>query len=463
MHRRPRGYVLPTRRLAVAVALTAPLWLLSGSAAGLAVAALTTALVLAAGVADALLAPSPGEVALRRTLPATVGIGDIATGAYEIAWRTAPFAPSAAWRRVRPLAERAGGLTVSLHDALPRGLALVPESSARAGRLAAKPLVLPLAVRGQERGTFALGPVVLRIAGPLRLACASLRFAPDDQVLVAPSMAGVRGFRLLALQHRLRDAGVRAVRRRGDGTSFAQLRDYVPGDDPRRVDWKATARRGRLIAREYAVEQGQTVIILIDAGRMMTQAAGALPRFEYALSAATLLADVAAAGGDRVGLLVFDDRVRAFVPPARGPAALRLVRDALIPLRPTMVEPDYALAFRTLAERARRRALIVFFTDVLDPRASRSLIAHTVRSAARHLPLVVALRNDQLVHAAIPSREATADAVYQSAAAEELLAAREAALLQMRRAGVGVVDVSPHAMTAAVVNRYLEVKARAAL
>lgn len=459
MRWRPRTHYLPTRRLATAVALTAPLWLLSGTGAGLAVAALGTAAVLAVAVLDALLAPSRGEVRLTRTFPATVGIGDTARGSYEIAARGVT---GAATHWARQIASRGRGLALTLHDALPTGLVLQPEASARTGRLGDAPLELHLVARGRERGEFALGPVVLRIDGPLRLARSSLRYALGDRVLVAPSLAGVRGFRLLALQHRLRETGVRAVRRRGEGMSFAHLRDYVPGDDPRRLDWKATARRGRLIAREYTVEQGQIVFILVDAGRLMTQMAGDLPRFEYALSSATLLTDVAASAGDRVGLLVFDDRVRAFVPPARGAAALRLVRDALAPVRPTMVEPDYALAFRTLAARHRRRSLVVLFTDVVDPRASRSLIAHTARSAARHLPLVVALRNDQLVRAALPVGGGAA-AVYESAAAEELIEARDAALERMRSAGVSVLDVSPHAMTAAVINRYLAIKARAAL
>jgi uncharacterized protein (DUF58 family) len=127
-----------------------------------------------------------------------------------------------------------------------------------------------------------------------------------------------------------------------------------------------------------------------------------------------------------------------------------------------MTEPDYAGAFRTLAARHRRRSLLVLFTDVVDPSASRALIAHTMRSAARHLPLVVALQNDELMETAQP-REGGAAAVYQSAAAEELLQERAEALARMRRAGVSVLDVSPRVMTIAVVNRYLAIKARASL
>jgi uncharacterized protein (DUF58 family) len=141
---------------------------------------------------------------------------------------------------------------------------------------------------------------------------------------------------------------------------------------------------------------------------------------------------------------------------------LRAVRNALVPVQATLTEPDYAAAFRFLATRQRRRALIVFFTDVIDTRASRALIAHVARSAARHLVVVVALRNDAIATAALPS---TRDEIllYASAAAEELIAARAEAIERMRSAGVTVLDVSPTGMTAAVVNRYLEIKARGTL
>jgi len=138
------------------------------------------------------------------------------------------------------------------------------------------------------------------------------------------------------------------------------------------------------------------------------------------------------------------------------------VRNALVPVQATLTEPDYSAAFRFLAARQRRRALIVFFTDVIDVRASRALIAHVARSAARHLVVVVALRNDAVYAAATPAAREE-EALFESAAAEELIAARNEALERMRAAGVTVVDVSPEGMTAAVVNRYLEIKARGAL
>jgi uncharacterized protein (DUF58 family) len=300
---------------------------------------------------------------------------------------------------------------------------------------------------------------------PWGLVARALRFPREDRIVVAPSLAGVRRFRWLAVHERLAAAGVRDARRLGEGRSFARLRDYVVGDDPRHIDWKATARRGHPISREFTVEQSQTIYVLVDAGRSMTQLAGSYPRFEYALSSALVLADVAVRAGDRVGAMVFDDELRALVPAQRGVGALHALRTALVPVQPTLVEPDYSAAFRALALRQRKRALVVLLTDVIDARAARSLLAHLSRGASRHLAVVVALRNEALLHAAaLPAAvPASGERLYLRAAAEELLAERATALQRMRDAGVVVLDVAPDAMAAAVVSQYLELKARGAL
>lgn len=440
--RRPLVAFVPEPRLALVVAVLSPLWLVPG-ATGRWAALGALAIVLVAAIVDAMLLPSARDLTIERTMPTSLGIGDRAAGEYVVRshWGLA--------------------LRLRLTDDLPTGVA----ASRQKSELGVTPhgvAQLTVPISGAVRGQWALGPVALRVRTRAGLVARRLRWMPDDSILVTPSVSGVRRFRLLALQHRLYEAGVRAVRQRGEGQSFASLREYALGDDPRHIDWKATARRGKTITREFTVEQSQTVFCLIDAGRSMTQLAGAFTRFEHALSAALVLTDVAANAGDRVGALVFDDEVRAFVPAQRGQTALRAMRNALVPVQATVTEPDYASAFRFLAARQRRRSLMVFFTDVIDPRASRALIAHVGRSAARHLVVVVALRNDALTSAAVPSAR-DESSLYESAAAEELIAARAEAIERMRAAGVTVLDVSPSAMTAAVVNRYLEIKARGAL
>ena len=441
----PTSVPFPTRRLAIAVGAASLLWLIPGTA-GIAIAIAALLVLFLITLADAVFLPPASAIDVEREIADTVGVGDSVSGQYTLRSR---------WpRRIDAQLYDAPAVGVIRHATPPFAVTLPPRSQR----------VVPLELEGRSRGSWPLGQIGLRVRTPLGVMQRTLQYPEEGaRITVTPSVTGVRRYRLLTLQHRMRDLGIRSTRRRGEGTTFSHLREYQTGDDPRHIDWKATARRRQLIAREHTVEQGQTVIIAVDLGRMMTQFAGDLPRLEYALNSSLVLADIVASGGDRVGVIAFDDEIRAFVPPMGGPGAVARVREALVPLRATMVEPDYALAFRTLTARHRKRSLIVLFSDVIDVRASQSLIAHTTRSAARHLPLVVALRNEQLLAAAASDTQGETRALYERAAAEELLQARDEALLRMRRAGVSVLDVAPEAMTAAVINRYLELKARASL
>jgi uncharacterized protein (DUF58 family) len=433
--------VYPTPRLALVVLVLSGIWLTPGVGGVAGVGAL--ALIVVAVVVEYLRLPRRTAFDVERAAPSVAGLGDDVALRYTI--RSRWMWPA----RVR------------VYDDLPA----VFSGGASSDVLtfgALDEVVLDIPVVAQARGKFQLGRIALVVQTPLGLLRRIVRFEAGGEVVVVPSVANVRRFHLLAMHNRLSDAGVRALKQRGEGGALAGLRDYVPGDDPRLLDWKATARHSRPIVREQSIERSQSVLTLMDCGRGMTQLAGRYPRFEHALSAALVFSDVAAASGDRVGLLAFDDQVRAFVTPQRGAVALRAVRTAFSALEPTVTEPDYAAAFRLLALRQRRRALVVMFTDVIDVRAARSLVGYAGRAAQRHLLIVVAIQNEALLAAAEPATSGSL-ALFRSAAAEELIREREESLARMRHAGITVLDVGPAQMATALVNRYLEVKARGLL
>jgi uncharacterized protein (DUF58 family) len=440
--RRPHLGVYPTRRLAALVFAAAVLWLVPG-VAGRAVAIAALIAIGALAGFDYLRLPSRRDVELERAVDEIIGLGDEESIRYVL---------RSSWPH---------DVQVHLYDAIPPGIDAVVPSDVIDLR-DSNEFTLTVPMLAERRGRFRFGPVAWRVETRRRLVARLIRFDVHTDVVVVPSLSNVRRFRLLAVHNRLSEVGVRVLKQRGEGAALAGLRDYVPGDDPRLLDWKATARHGHLITREQTIERSQTVISLIDCGRAMTQLAGRFSRFEHVLSASLVFSDVAAVSGDRVGMIAFDDSVRAFVPPQKGVAALRQLRGSLSGLEATLTEPDYASAFRLLALRQRRRALVVFFTDVLDARAAASLIAHARRTARRHLILVVAIQNDALIAAARPDTSG-ALALYRSAAAEELVREREEALARMRQAGIGVLDVPPERIAASVVNRYLEIKSRGLL
>jgi uncharacterized protein (DUF58 family) len=437
------GWIVPAPGLALLAAIAAPAWLVSHTAAGLWFALAVSAAVIALVTFDLVTLPPAKAVTVTRTAPERTGLGEATELTYSF------FSD---WR---------APIRLTLYQDLPAAFRWDPQPLH--ATLATRQAVVTTRVVSRQRGVHELGRLRLRLRGRLRLLARAFTATPGDSISVAPSLAPVRRFRLRALQARTRDSGPRVLRHRGESLTFAGLRAYAPGDDPRRIDWKATARQRIPITREYNLEQGQTVILAVDAGRLMLQEDAGVPRFEHALSATVVLATVAADAGDKVGLLVFDDSVRFFLPPRAGIPAVRAIRDALVGIQPSLVEPDYAAAFATIAASQRRRSLVVLFSDVIDARSSRALIAHTTRSAPRHLHLVVAMRNEALFRAGSAAGRGDAERIYFTAAAEELVLAREEALQRMRRSGVGVVDVAADALSAAVVDRYLEIKGRGSL
>lgn len=311
-----------------------------------------------------------------------------------------------------------------------------------------------------RRGKVTGGTMDLRIASPWGLAWRQAKRRLPWPVTVYPGLRTAALRALPAQAQRRREAGFRNLRRLGEGRVFESLREWVPGDEPRTIDWKATARRGVLMARQYEDERRQQVIMMIDAGRLLTAEIDGRARLEAAIDAALELAHSAVRHDDDVGLLVFADVVLHFVAPARGRRALRQILDALAATEGRLVEPDYPAAFAYLAAHHRKRALTVLFTDVIDVTASDALVAQAGSLRPRHLPLAVTLRDPALERLAT-ARPADTIAAFQRAAAEELLESRDAALSELRARGVLVLDVLPDGAARAVVEQYEQLKRRA--
>jgi uncharacterized protein (DUF58 family) len=315
--------------------------------------------------------------------------------------------------------------------------------------------VRPVA-RGKETG----GRLDIRIGGRWGLAWRQGRRMLPWLVTVYPNLKHAALRALPASSRRHREAGFRNVRRIGEGRSFESLNEWVPGEEPRAIDWKASARRGKLMARRYEDERRQQVMILIDAGRLLTAEIDGRARLESAIEATLELALSASRQDDNVGILVFADEVLQFVAPTRGRRAIRLIVDALAAVDGRVVESNYPVAFAYLAAHSRRRALTVLFTDLIDRTASDAVLAQAGALRPRHLPLAVLLRNPALERAAT-GRPATTERAYVRAAAEELLSEREVAIGQLRAAGVLIADVLPDQAAQAVVNQYHVLKRRA--
>lgn len=403
---------------------------------------------------DATLAPRPAPAALtlrREPLPA-LSVGH--TG--QVTYRWANHTRRTARLRVREIRpDLLGG------SQPPRAVIVAAEGATREDL----PVVPERRGRETAGGAGGGGGFVVDSVGPLGLGRRRTRIALPWEVVVYPPLVSMRLRASVAQALRRREAGTRPIRQLGEGRLFESLREWVPGDDLRHIDWKATARRRKVITRQYEAERRQQVLLVLDLGRLMTaDIAGGVARLEFAVQAALELAYAAAQHDDNVGIMAFADGVQHFVAPQRGRLGIRRVLDVLAVVESKLVEPDYPGAFRYLAARNRKRALTVLFTDVIDRFASDALVANVASLRPRHLPLAVTLRNPQLdaVAALRPPAGAPRDA-FRKAAAEELLHAREEALGHMRRAGVLVIDVTPERAAQAVVTKYLDLKRRGTL
>jgi uncharacterized protein (DUF58 family) len=310
------------------------------------------------------------------------------------------------------------------------------------------------------RGDYGWGKIYLRQRGPWGLGWDSWAVDARQRVAVFPDLIGLRS---LSIRLTLQTSGsIRQARRQGMGTEFTELRDYGTGDDPRLIDWKATARRNRPLIRVLEPEQEQTLMILLDRGRLMTAQVGGLQRFDWALNAALSLTLAALQRGDRVGIGVFDRQIHTWIPPERGTAHLPRILSRLTPIQPVLLEPDYLDAVSQVTRQQTRRALVVLLTDIVDQTASSDVLSALGRLTPRYLPFCVALRDPYIDTQAQTASDRLEDA-YARAVALDLLQQRHLALALLKRRGALVLDAPASQITDSLVDCYLRLKARSQL
>jgi uncharacterized protein (DUF58 family) len=400
---------------------------------------IVNALVAAVAVVDWARAVPVDRLEIGREAPAIIPVG----GDAAIGWT------------VRNLAGRA--TAVGLADHVPPSLGVESRRAwltvPAAGRVRAVTEAHPT-----RRGRFAVGPVTLRVPGPWKLAARQSDVELPGVVRVYPAFASRREAELRIERARLLEVGLRSARGRGGGTDFESLREYQPDDDYRRIDWAATARAGKPITRLYRAERNQTVIILVDVGRLMAGKVAGVPRLEHAIDAAMALTTVATRLGDRTGLVAFDRVVRAVVPPSARGGQVAAITEGLHDLHPVLAESDYRGAFANTLARFRRRALLVVLTDLAEEAAAESLLPALPLVARDHLVVVAAVR-DPVVVTWSTRPPTTAAEAYRQAAALDALASRARLRRKLVAFGATVVDERPGRLAGTLADVYLDVKA----
>ncbi len=331
-----------------------------------------------------------------------------------------------------------------------------------AGVPAASRTSIARAVTPIYRGPDELATLYVWYENSLGLIRRRLRIPAPHAIRVFPDLSAVERYGKLRLRNRTIEAGLRRMKLRGAGTEFESLREWSDGDAFRTIDWKATARRGKLMVAQHEVERSQNVMLLLDCGRLMTPRIDTTRKLDYAVTAALSLVTIAAFASDRVGLVAFAHEILTASAPRSTRSSMARLSDTLYGLEPRFEESNYTRAFAYLRHHLHKRSLIVFFTDVIDPLAQAAVMVEA-GSLARHHVLICVFMNDAAVSAALLEEPRTAGDAYRANVALGLSNERRLAKAMLERAGVIVIDVPAAKLTTALIDEYLRVKRRGLL
>jgi len=313
--------------------------------------------------------------------------------------------------------------------------------------------------RASRRGAFSLDVVHMRFNSFLGLWKSFLDCPVTTVIHVYPDMKQLAEYAVLARTNRLSVMGVRRTRKIGLDNEFERLRDYTRDDNYKHIDWRTTARRNKLTVKDFQTNQSQRIIFMVDCGRMMTNEAAGLSLLDHAFNAVLLMSYVALRQGDSVGLVCFSNEIHTFVPPRSGMKQMNQLLHASFDRFPQLVESRYDEAFLYLRTHCPKRALVVLITNVIDEVNSHQIEQYLGSIVGRHLPLAVLIRDHRLFDAA-DHPVGPEDSLYRAAAAAEILTWRHQVLGDLQGKGVLALDIFPEEMTASLVNRYLDIKAR---
>lgn len=353
-------------------------------------------------------------------------------------------------------------ITLRIKDEYPPLMKLIGAREAAVRVAAQTEAILVYGLKPPKRGRFEFGQTAVRFLSRWSLAWCQTKVGEPTAVKVYPNMRRAREAELKALGARSLVAAHRKTSWRGEGREFESLREYVRGDELRHISWTATARRGRLTTRQYQIERDQTILIALDAGRLMTARIDQETKLDSAVHAALALMSAAARGGDNAGLMVFGRRIQHYLPPSRGREHMDAALEALHAVEPEMIEPSYARALEFVAANSKRRSLVVLLTDLVDEEGSKELLTSLKLLRPRHLPLVVTIA-DRDLKAVVRDPPETGQELFTQSVAEEIMHLREAALRLVESQGGLALDVTAAALAPALLEKYLQVKERGLL
>ncbi len=329
----------------------------------------------------------------------------------------------------------------------------------RLGMTGSSTHAISYSVRPTTRGTYSFGHINVLASTPLQLVQRRYQLGTPREIPVYPSFLQMRGFELMAASNRLHEVGVKRIRRIGQASAFERIKEYVVGDDPRTVNWRATARRGELMVNQYQDERAQPVYCLLDAGRVMELPFAGMSLLDYSINAALVISNVALKKQDKVGLIAFSNEIHEALPATQGVRQLGTIMDRLYALETNFLATDYQRLFGTVRRHARHRSLMLLFTNFATMAALKRQLPYLKALARNHLLVVIFFENTEL-SALASTPPAHTEAVYSRTIAAQFMLQKHQIVMELRRHRIQSVLTRPEHLSVATLNKYLELKAR---
>lgn len=314
-------------------------------------------------------------------------------------------------------------------------------------------------LRPVKRGEYSFGAVNVLVTSPLALVSRRFKFDQDKMVPVYPSYIQMRKYELLAISQNLQNTGIKKIRRIGHNQEFELIKDYVSGDDFRTVNWKATARRSKLMVNQYQDERSQQMYSLIDKSRVMQMPFEGLSLLDYAINASLVISNIAIKKSDKAGLVTFQDKVNTLLPAAKRNNQMSIIQENLYRQKTAFVESDYSALYVSLRKALSQRSLLLLFTNFESVFSLQRQLPFLISLAKQHLLVVIFFENTELAKLI---DEPTSDLrqVYHQTIAERLAYEKKLIVKELQKHGIQSILTPPQILTINTINKYLELKAR---
>ena len=314
-------------------------------------------------------------------------------------------------------------------------------------------------LRPTHRGEYHFGNIIVYATSRIGLVQRRFTCGEPTMAKVYPSYVMLRKFELLALSNNLTEIGIKRIRRAGNNTDFEQIKDYVQGDEYRRINWKASARRTHLMVNVYQDERSQQIFNLIDKGRLMQQAFKGMTLLDYAINASLVLSYVAIHRQDKAGLVTFADKFDSFVKAESNTLQMKRIMDCLYNQQTTFGESDYSMLCPNINKLVGKRSLLILYTNFTDFGALRRQLTYLRMLNRRHRLLVVFFDDPEL-HEFATSPQKSEVEYFEHVIAEKMIYDRRLIVSTLRQNGIYSLLTTPDHLSVNVINKYIEMKTR---